>query len=57
MLMGAVFAETGITATAGIGTNLFLAKVALDVTAKHAPTTSAFWTRLGFARKCGGIVP
>lgn len=37
MLMGAVFAETGITATAGIGTNLFLAKVALDVTAKHAP--------------------
>lgn len=37
MLMDAVFAETGVTATAGIGTNLFLAKVALDVTAKHAP--------------------
>lgn len=36
MLMDAVFAETGICATAGIGTNLFLAKVALDVTAKHA---------------------
>ena len=29
--------ETGICATAGIGTNLFLAKVALDVTAKHTP--------------------
>ena len=28
--------ETGICATAGIGSNLFLAKVALDVTAKHA---------------------
>lgn len=28
--------ETGICATAGVGTNLFLAKVALDVTAKHA---------------------
>lgn len=27
--------STGITATAGIGTNLFLAKVALDVLAKH----------------------
>lgn len=27
--------ETGITATAGIGTNLYLAKVALDITAKH----------------------
>lgn len=28
--------ETGITATAGIGTNLFLAKVAMDILAKHA---------------------
>lgn len=35
MLREAVFAETRITATAGIGPNLFLAKVALDVTAKH----------------------
>ncbi len=35
MLMEAVRVETGICATAGIGTNLFLAKVALDVTAKH----------------------
>lgn len=32
-----VFDETGITATAGVGTNLFLAKVALDIGAKHAP--------------------
>ena len=30
----AVLADTGITATAGVGTNLFLAKVALDITAK-----------------------
>lgn len=37
MLIDAVFAETHICATAGIGTNLFLAKVALDVCAKHAP--------------------
>ena len=35
-LMQAVFDATGICATAGIGTNLFLAKVALDITAKHA---------------------
>ena len=34
-LMDAVLAETGICATAGVGTNLFLAKVALDVLAKH----------------------
>lgn len=30
-----IYKETGITATVGIGTNLFLAKVALDITAKH----------------------
>ncbi len=32
---------TGVTATAGIGTNLFLAKVAMDVLAKHAEPNSA----------------
>ena len=32
-----VLRATGITATAGIGTNLFLAKVAMDVVAKHIP--------------------
>ncbi|MBQ0009855.1 MAG: DNA repair protein [Ruminococcus sp.] len=37
MLRDAVFRQTGICATAGIGTNLFLAKVALDVVAKHTP--------------------
>ena len=37
MLRDAVFRETGICATAGIGTNLFLAKVALDIVAKHVP--------------------
>ena len=32
-----VLKTTGITATGGIGTNLFLAKVAMDVVAKHIP--------------------
>ncbi len=32
-----VLAQTHIHATVGLGTNLFLAKVALDVLAKHAP--------------------
>ena len=32
-----VLSETGITATAGIGTNLYLAKVAMDVMAKRIP--------------------
>lgn len=32
-----VLDTTGITATAGIGTNLFLCKVAMDIVAKHIP--------------------
>lgn len=32
-----VLKETGITATAGIGTNLYLCKVAMDIVAKHVP--------------------
>ena len=32
-----VLSETGITATAGIGTNLFLAKAAMDIVAKKMP--------------------
>lgn len=30
-----VLKETGITATAGIGTNMYLAKIAMDIEAKH----------------------
>ncbi len=30
-----VYANTGITATAGIGTNMYLAKIAMDIVAKH----------------------
>ena len=37
MLIKEVLATTGITATAGIGTNMYLAKVAMDITAKKMP--------------------
>lgn len=47
-LMDAVFEATGICATAGIGTNLFLAKVALDVTAKHVPDHIGFLDQAAF---------
>ncbi len=30
-----ILSKTGITATAGIGTNLYLAKIAMDIVAKH----------------------
>lgn len=32
-----VMSETGITATAGIGSNMYLCKVAMDIVAKHMP--------------------
>lgn len=36
LLMGQIASEKRIPATAGIGSNLYLAKVALDITAKHS---------------------
>lgn len=36
-MIKAVLKETGVTATAGIGPNMFLAKVAMDIVAKHLP--------------------
>ncbi len=37
MMIQDVLKATGITAAAGIGTNLYLAKVAMDIVAKHVP--------------------
>ena len=35
MIIKDVYETTGITATAGIGTNMYLAKIAMDIVAKH----------------------
>ena len=40
MMIRDVLLQTGITATAGIGTNMFLCKVAMDIVAKHMPADS-----------------
>jgi DNA polymerase V len=50
MLLQAVYLETGICATVGIGTNLFLAKVALDITAKHTPDRMGYLDEREFRR-------
>ena len=34
-ILRAVLEETGLTATAGVGTNLYLCKIAMDIVAKH----------------------
>ena len=41
-IMRDIFVTTGITATCGIGTNLYLAKIALDITAKHVKTNIGY---------------
>ena len=57
-IIGDVFETTGITATAGIGTNMYLAKVAMDITAKKCLRTKKgcvlqSWTKWHIAMKCG----
>ena len=42
LLVQRIIAKFGICATAGIGSNMFLAKVALDILAKHQPDHMAF---------------
>ena len=42
MIIGDIYDTYGLTATAGIGTNLYLAKIALDIVAKHSPSNIGF---------------
>ena len=37
MLMNEVYRRVGVRATAGVGTNMYLCKIALDIISKHAP--------------------
>lgn len=45
-----VYRSLGIRATCGIGTNLYLAKIALDITAKHSPDFIGELDEQGFCR-------
>ena len=42
MILDDIYNTYGLTATAGIGTNLYLAKIALDIVAKHSPSNIGF---------------
>lgn len=42
MIIKDIFETYGITGTAGIGTNMYLAKIALDITAKHNPNNIGY---------------
>ena len=47
MIIKDVYDTTGITATAGIGTNMYLAKIAMDIVAKHA-NPNEFGVRIAY---------
>lgn len=56
-IMNTINEKTGLFATAGIGPNMFLAKVALDTEAKHAPDGIAEWTFDDVPTKLWPITP
>lgn len=56
-LIHAVYEETGITATAGIGTNLYLAKIAMDIVAKHVDDHIGMLDEMGFRKKLWNHTP
>lgn len=57
MIMDDIFTTYHITATAGIGTNMFLAKVALDIEAKHSPNNIGFIDEDIFIKKYSKYKP
>lgn len=56
-VMADVLAETGITATCGIGTNLYLAKIALDIISKHSPEFIGVLTEESYRQKLWDHLP
>ncbi len=50
-LMGEIWDKLKIPSTTGIGTNLFLAKIALDITAKHSPDRIGWLTEDKFIKE------
>lgn len=56
-IMTRIKEKTGLTSTCGIGPNLLLAKVALDIESKHSPDFIAKWTYEDVKTKLWNITP
>ncbi|MEG1146468.1 MAG: DNA repair protein [Bacilli bacterium] len=56
-LINEVYKETGITAAAGIGTNMYLTKIALDITAKHTKDNIGYLNQQLFLKELSNHVP
>lgn len=52
-----IFTELGLTCTIGIGPNMLLAKVAMDLEAKHTSAGIAHWTKEDIERKLWPVRP
>jgi len=56
-ILATIKEKTGLTATCGIGPNLLLAKVALDIESKHSKDCIAKWTYDDIQTKLWNITP
>ena len=56
-IMKRIKEKTGLTTTAGIGPNLLLAKVAMDIEAKHNTNNIAMWSKDDIEEKLWPITP
>ncbi len=56
-ILDTVYKKTGLTATCGIGPNMLLAKIAMDIEAKHNKNNIAKWTYQDIEEKLWPITP
>lgn len=56
-ILNTVYKKTGLTATCGIGPNMLLAKIAMDIEAKHTKEGIAKWTYDDVEKKLWTITP
>lgn len=56
-ILASIYQKTHLTATAGIGPNLLLAKISMDIEAKHTPNNIAKWTYDDVKTKLWSISP
>lgn len=57
LIMKTIKDKTGLTSTCGIGSNMFLAKVAMDIESKHSKDNIAKWTIKDVPSKLWPISP
>ena len=56
-MMRKVFESTGITATAGVGSNLYLAKIAMDILAKHVRNNIGVLDEISYRKRMWTHMP